>query len=102
MQFAVTAMDHRDPGAHQRRLDAREKHLARVRLMIIDGSFLSGGAILDTGGKMVGSSMHLQFESREALNTWLSTDPYITGHVWETVHIREVKLVPVRDLMKEA
>lgn len=92
MQFVVTAMDYAD--ALERRLQHREAHLAAVRRMIDEGSFLSGGAILDDAGKMVGSSLHLEFPDRASLEAHLREDPYVKGKVWEHIDIRQVKLVP--------
>lgn len=95
MQFVVTAMDFTDSEALPRRLACREAHLAGIRKMIVDGTFLSGGAILDAEGRMIGSSAHVEFESRKQLNEWLQNDPYTVGKVWGQIDVREVKLVPV-------
>lgn len=95
MQFVVTALDYQDTDALGRRMAQREQHLAGVRRMIADGSFLSGGAIVDEAGKMIGSSLHLEFPDRASLEAKLKADPYTTGRVWENVEIRQVKLVPL-------
>lgn len=95
MQFVITAYDFKDSEALNRRLANREAHLKGIKTMIQAGSFLSGGAILNDEGTMVGSSVHVQFDNREQLDQWLSSDPYITGKVWETVDIQEIKLVPL-------
>lgn len=95
MQFVITAYDFKDSEALNRRLANREPHLKGIKTMIQAGSFLSGGAILNDEGTMVGSSVHVQFDNREQLDQWLSSDPYITGKVWETVDIQEIKLVPL-------
>jgi hypothetical protein len=96
MQFVVTAMDFRDAEALERRMAQREQHLAGVREMIAQGSFLSGGAILDETGKMVGSTLHLEFSDRAALERKLQQDPYVTGRVWERIDIRQARLVPLK------
>ena len=57
MQFVVTAFDYTDADALDRRLAHREQHLAGVRKLITEGRFLSGGAILDDAGKMIGSTL---------------------------------------------
>ena len=95
MQFVVTALDYQDADALGRRMAQREQHLTGVRQMIADGSFVSGGAILDDAGKMIGSSLHLAFPDRASLEAKLAADPYTTGRVWENVEIRQVKLVPL-------
>ena len=96
MQFAVTALDYTDPDAIARRMEHREAHLACVRKLIDEGRFLSGGAILDDDGKMIGSTLHLEFPDRESLDQHLECDPYIAGRVWEHIEIRHVKLVPLK------
>ncbi|WP_251977749.1 YciI family protein [Salinicola avicenniae] len=91
-QYAVVAYDYTDDGALERRLAKREAHLAGVRDLAKQGKFLSGGAILNDDGKMIGSNAHFRFDDRADLETWLETEPYMTGRVWEHVDIREVKL----------
>ena len=95
MQFMVTALDFTDDGALERRMANRESHLAGARALIAQGHFLSAGAILDDKGKMVGSTLHLQFQDRASLDTCLNADPYVSGKVWEKLEIREVRLVPL-------
>jgi hypothetical protein len=96
VQFVVTATDYRDPQALQRRMAHREQHLAGVKTLIAEGHFLSGGAILDEAGSMVGSTLHLDFPDRAVLEARLQQDPYVSGKVWEHIEIRPVKLVPLK------
>jgi len=93
MQFVVTAMDYADPGAIDRRMLHREAHLEGVKNLIDKGQFLSGGAILDGNGKMIGSTLHLDFPDQESLEKHLDQDPYVAGKVWETIDIKPAKLV---------
>jgi uncharacterized protein len=95
MQFVVTAMDYQDAGALDRRLTHRDAHLAGVRELIALGQFLSGGAILNDDGQMVGSTLHVDFPDKTSLQTHLQQDPYVSGKVWEHIDIRAVRLVPV-------
>lgn len=96
MQFVITALDYTDANALERRMAQREAHLAGVKQLIAKGHFISGGAILDDSGKMIGSSLHMDFPDRAALDAQLQSDPYISGKVWERVEIRQVRLVPVK------
>ena len=96
MQFVVTAMDYTDEDALNRRMENREAHLDGARQLIAEGRFLSGGAILDAQEKMIGSTLHLEFPDRESLEAHLQKDPYISGKVWETIEIREARLVPLK------
>lgn len=95
MQFVVTAIDYTDDQALERRMQHRETHLAGVRQLIAQGRFLSGGAIMDDEERMIGSTLHLDFPDRAALEAWLREDPYTSGKVWEHIDIRRVKLVPL-------
>ena len=96
MQFVVTALDFTDAGALDRRIANRDAHLASVQQMIADGTFLSGGAILNADGKMVGSTLHVEFPDRATLDQHLRNDPYTIGKVWEQIDIKTVKLVPMK------
>ena len=91
-QYAVVAYDYTDDEALDRRLANRNAHLEGVRELARQGKFLSGGAILNDEGKMIGSNAHFRFADRQALDAWLETEPYMTGRVWEHVEISEVKL----------
>lgn len=96
MQFVVTAFDYTDADALKRRMAHREQHLAGVRKLVADGHFLSGGAILDDAGNMIGSTLHMEFPTRAELDAQLRNDPYIVGKVWETLDVRQVRLVPLK------
>jgi uncharacterized protein len=94
MQFVVTAMDYTDEGALQRRMANREAHLLGVRQLAAAGNILSGGAILDADGRMIGSTMHVDFPDRASLEAILQADPYVSGRVWEHIDIKEARLLP--------
>lgn len=94
MQFLVNAWDFSDDDALNRRLENREAHLAGVKKLIKEGKFISGGAILDDAGKMIGSTLHLDFPDRDSLEAHLQADPYVAGRVWDKIKIHPVKLVP--------
>ncbi|MGE0822985.1 MAG: YciI family protein [Candidatus Binatia bacterium] len=92
MEFLVIAYDGKDPQAKERRLNARPAHLENVQRMKQEGSFINGGAILDDQGEMIGSTLYVDFPSRDALNYWLATDPYVTGGVWVDVKVKPIRL----------
>lgn len=92
MEFLVIAYDGTDPEAKTRRLRVREAHLNGVREMKESGTFINGGAILNDSGEMIGSTLYLDFPSREALDTWLASDPYVTGGVWVNIEVRPIRL----------
>lgn len=94
MQFLVTAYDGKDEEAMQRRMTAREAHLEGVKTLRAQGTFINGGAILDDAGQMIGSTLYMEFGTREELDAWLHADPYYTGRVWLDVKIQPIRLVP--------
>lgn len=93
MEFLLLAYDGNDPEAMNRRLGARQAHLDGVRAMIEAGTFIDGGAILNDAGDMVGSTLYVEFDSREDLDTWLKTDPYVTAGVWVDIEVKPIRLV---------
>ena len=66
-----------------------------VSQLIANQQFLSGGAILDDSGKMIGSTLHVDFPDRVTLEACMQRDPYVTGRVWESVEIRPARFVAV-------
>jgi len=95
MQFVVTALDHTDADALQRRLANREGHIAGARKLIAEKRFLSGGAILDDTDRMIGSTLHLDFPDRASLEQYLQQDPYVSGRVWDRIDIRPARFLPL-------
>lgn len=95
MQFIVTGYDAKDEKALERRLAAREKHMALVQEMKEKGNDLYAAAILNEEGNMAGSVMIVQFESREELDKWLEIEPYIVEKVWEKIEVTPCKVPPI-------
>ncbi|GAB3935083.1 YciI family protein [Mucilaginibacter myungsuensis] len=94
-QYLITAYDHTDPDALQRRLDVRPHHLEGAKKLKESGNFILGGAMLDDEGRMVGSTMILQFETEEELEAWKQGDPYVTQGVWERIDVKPFKVAAV-------
>ena len=92
MQFVITAFDDTDPAAPARRLAARQAHLDRVKLAREAGNIIAGGAILDDNGEMIGSTIYVEFESRQALDEWVNEDPYVSGGVWKNITVHPIRL----------
>ncbi len=91
MQFMLLGYDGTDPDALNRRMAAREAHIALGDKLVAEGHMLYGTAILDDNDKMIGSMLILNYPSRTDLDAWLEIEPYVTGDVW-----CEIKIVPVR------
>mgnify|MGYP000078838320 FL=1 len=92
MQFVITAYDGDDSEAMERRLAVREAHLAGIAPLKTTGNFIAGGAILDDDENMIGSTLYVEFPSREELDNWLINDPYVTGGVWKDISVQAIKL----------
>ena len=54
---------------------------------------LCAGGLLDHEGKMKGSVLIMEFESRELLDEYLNTEPYIVEKVWEKVEVEPMNVV---------
>lgn len=87
MQFVIIARDGSDAGAVSRRLGVRPAHLEGIRPLVQEGHVPLGGAILDEEGQMVGSVMVVDFPTREDVDAWLATDPYVTAGVWKEIEV---------------
>ena len=94
-QYLVTAYDYTDDGSLKRRMDVRPHHLDGVRELKANGHYFLGGAMLDDDGRMVGSTMILQFEDEEQLEAWKQREVYITQKVWESVDIKPFRVAEV-------
>jgi uncharacterized protein YciI len=94
-QYIITAYDHTDSGALERRMNIRPAHLEGAKLLKEKGNFLFGGAYLDENGKMIGSVMIMQFETDADLETWKQHEPYITRKIWESYEIKPFKVAAV-------
>jgi uncharacterized protein YciI len=86
-QYVIIAKDGKDEEALARRMKHRPAHFELMKSYKKEGKFITGGAMLDEAGKMIGSVVTLQFENEDALNTWISEEPYINGKVWENYEI---------------
>jgi uncharacterized protein YciI len=94
MQFLVLAKDGTDADALQRRLAARDSHIAYSDEAIKRGEQIIGAALLDENDQMNGSAMIVDFPNEAALRTWLEKEAYITGNVWQHIQIIPCKVGP--------
>ena len=92
MQFMIVAYDGLDEGALNRRLAARESHIAGAIALKKAGHLIAGGAILDDAERMIGSTIYVDFASRADLDDWLQQDPYVIGDVWRHITISPIRL----------
>lgn len=94
MQFAIIAHDDTDEGAVDRRLAARERHVAFSDELVRSGNGLFGGAILNDSGEMIGTIKIVEFESREEFDNYLAAEPYATGSVWKDIQVVPFRMGP--------
>jgi uncharacterized protein YciI len=95
MHFIITGRDGSDAGALERRMKVREEHMRGVDELVRKKRLLYAAAMLDDAGTMIGSTMIVDFESREALDLYLATEPYVTGRVWEHIDVTPCKIPPL-------
>ena len=92
MQFLAIARDYAD--ALDRRMAVREQHLARGNEMRDRGELLFAVAILDEDSRMIGSMYVLEVASRQQVDEWLKSEPYVTGNVWEKIEVLPCRVGP--------
>ena len=91
--YILRALDYTDEGAQERRMQVRDDHFAYLNPQVEKGFAICGGAVLDDSGKMIGSTIVFNC-SREELDKYLESEPYVKGKVWEKLEINEYKLGP--------
>ncbi len=91
-QFIVIGHDGTDEGALERRMAARDAHLKVCADSVASGNQLIGAAMMDDVGKMNGSVMVMNFDSREELDEWLKREPYVSGKVWDRIEVIPCKV----------
>lgn len=95
MHFIITGHDGSDDQALERRINAREEHMLGVAEMVKQKKLLYAAALLNDEGTMIGSAMIVDFESRDELDRYIETEPYVTGEVWENIDVKPCKIPPL-------
>jgi uncharacterized protein len=94
-QYLITAYDGTDENALERRMNVRPFHLEGAKKLKENGNFIIGGAMLNDEGKMIGSTMILQFENPSDLQHWIAHEPYIQQKVWEKFEVKPFRVANV-------
>jgi uncharacterized protein len=89
MEFIVIGTDRPDSSELRQRL--RLAHLEYVADRL--ERFRFAGPILSDDGRPVGSLLILAVDDREALDAYLSEDPYFRSGLFETVSIRRTRQI---------
>jgi uncharacterized protein len=92
MHFLIIAHDGQDERALERRLAAREQHLASITRLKAEGKALYGTALTDETGAMRGSVLIMNYETREDFDKYLSGEPYVTGNVWQQIEVKPCRV----------
>ena len=95
MQFFVTAHDGQN--MLEKRMSVRPRHLENIARVKEYGSIICAGGILDSEGKPAGSVLVMDFESRDLLDRYLASEPYIAENVWADVSVESMNVVIVND-----
>ena len=99
MQFRITAYDYTDKDALARRMAVRPRHLENILKVMEENKILCAGGITNEAGAPIGSFLIMDFPTREALDKYLESEPYISEKVWETVKIERCNAVIIDNKM---
>ncbi len=92
MQFIVKAYD--GEGMLDRRMEVRPRHLEGMASL--GTHVVCAGGLLDEEGKMKGSVLVLDFETRDELDRYIANEPYVLEHVWEKIEVERLNVVLVK------
>ena len=96
MQFIIKAYD--GAGKLEKRMEVRPRHLEGMQKL--GDHLICAGGLLDDEGKMKGSALILDFDSREELDDYVTHEPYVLEKVWEKIDIERLNVVVAKELKK--
>ncbi len=99
MRYLITAYDGTDEGAPDRRMSVRGEHLSNILKVKEKGSVICAGGLPDEEGRLIGSFLVMEFETRELLDEYLASEPYMLNGVWQDVEIVPCHVVIQNDEM---
>ena len=88
--FVITCTDHE--GTLEKRLAIRPQHLARLEKLDAEGRVIVAGAMpkdrdnLQAG--FYGSTLILDFDSREELDIWLADEPFLKEGIYADIDVK--------------
>jgi hypothetical protein len=89
MQFMIKALDGENKLA--KRMEVRPRHLDGIEKL--RSHIICAGGLLDNEGKMKGSVLILDFPSRDDLDSYLASEPYVVEQVWAKIEIETMNVV---------
>lgn len=88
--FVISCTD--QEGTVEKRLATRPQHIARLEQLHAEGRVLTAGAMpkdpSNPQAGFYGSTMILEFDSREALDEWLQDEPFIKEGIYRHVDVK--------------
>ena len=89
MQFIIKAYD--GQGMLEKRMEVRPRHLEGMQKL--SDHIICAGGLLDEAGKMKGSALIMDFDSRKELDDYIANEPYVVEKVWEKIEIDPINMV---------
>jgi hypothetical protein len=86
----VLAFDTPGEDGLARRDGARPSHGASIRQLWEDGRVVLGAGILDDAGVIRGSLVVVDYPSRQDVDAYLATEPFVTEGVWERIEVHQL------------
>ena len=88
--FVVSCTD--QEGTLEQRLASRPAHLARLEQLNAEGRLILAGPMPKQPGNpqagFYGSTLVVNFDSREDLDDWLAEEPYLKAEVYSQVDVK--------------
>lgn len=80
---------HDVPNSKDARAQARDAHVARLKVLEEDGRLLVAGPTPnpDDANQMTGSVVIAEFDDADALSSWLEEEPYLLQNVYHRVDV---------------
>ena len=89
MQYIIKAYD--GERMLDKRIEIRPRHLEGIER--IKEHVICAGGLLDDEGKMKGSVLIMEYESREQLDEYLANEPYVQENVWQKIEVERMNVV---------
>ena len=72
-------------------MEVRPRHLVGVEKL--REHVICAGGLLDEEGKLKGSVLVMEFDSREELDAYLAQEIYVVEHVWEKIIVERMNVM---------
>lgn len=88
--FVVTCTDHE--GTVEKRLAVRPQHIERLQKLADEGRLIVAGAMpkdpTNPQAGFYGSTIIVDFDSREALDSWLAEEPFLKEGIYSHIDVK--------------